>query len=85
MDLSAAIAAVQDKSTKIPGIRELCSKQNLCFYYKLQHSGGAKECLNKKTTNLRTVDFDDTVSIDSGITLSGNVQSLTKVAFRDRY
>ena len=26
MDLSAAIAAVQGKSTKIPGIRELCSK-----------------------------------------------------------
>ena len=85
MDLSAAIAAVQGKSTKIPGIRELYSKQNLYFYYKLQHSGGAKEYLNKKTTNLRIVDFDNTVSIDSGITLSGNVQSLTKVAFRDRY
>ena len=73
MDLSAAIAAVQGKSTKIPGIRELCSKWNLCFYCKLQHSGGAKECPNKKTTNLRTVDFDDTVSIDGGVTLSGNV------------
>ena len=85
MDLSAAIAAVQGKSTKIPGIRELCSKQNLYFYYKLQYLGGAKEYLNKKTTNLRIVDFDNTVSIDSGITLSGNVQSLTKVAFRDRY
>lgn len=75
MDLSTAIAAVQGKTLSIPGVKEICNKWKLCYYCKLQHPGKtAKECPNKKTSNLRSADLDDTASNDGGVSLSsGNV------------
>lgn len=70
MDLSSAMAAVQGKSLKIPGVKDICTKWKLCYYCKLQHPGKtAKECPNKSASTLRVVDLDDNLSIDGGVSL----------------
>ena len=72
MDLSAAMAVTQGKSLKIPGIKEICNKFNLCYYCKKQHSGKtAKDCPNKTLAQLRLADLDDTLSNDGGVSIMG--------------
>ena len=72
MDLSSAQAAVKNRKLTKPGVKDICSKFNLCYYCKLQYPGkNASNCPNKKITSLRAVDMDDTASIDGGVPSSG--------------
>ena len=74
MDLSAAMAAVKGKKLSEPNVRDLCKRFNLCFYCKLQHPGGAKDCPSKRSkpaADLRSgvIEDLDNESVAGGVPL----------------
>ena len=70
MDLSSAMAAVQSKPLVTSEVRDICNKWNLCYYYKLQHSGKTvKKCLNRKPSSLYVVNLENDASINDDVLL----------------